>query len=231
MTSSPSHSTALPLMTVGASMLGMVALATQLPAQVAGLGISVMSPPSARYSERPGVPLLWLATATPSAPRPSEVVPIMLATVGTALPAASTWVPLGLVMRTMLPALAAPELTYRLPSVSSTEPVGLLPATITASPTDPASLSVSVAGSNLNRRTEVPLVELSGTYTKLVAGSKLGWPPPGSTQVAAFGAMLPAGSFRAASAGARRHRPLTWSVAHRWVPIHTLPPGVLSPPA
>src|ERR671932_1711004 len=230
MTSSPSHSTALPLMTVEASMP--VVLATQLPAQLAGSMISVMSPPSARYSERPRVPSLWLATATPRAPRPSEVVPMTLATVGTRLPAASTWVPLGLVMRTTAPLLAAPELTYRLPSAGSTaEPVGLLPATITGLPTDPSARSVSVVGLNLKRSTESPLVELSGTYTTLVAGSKLGWPPPGSTHVAALGAMLPAGSLAVAGAGSRRHRPLTWSVAHRWVPIQTVPPGVLSPPA
>src|ERR687886_100506 len=229
MTSSPSHSTALPLMRVEANMP--VGLATQAPLQVAGSGISVMSPPSARYRERPGVPSLWLARATPKAPRPSEVVPMTLATVGSRVPAASTWVPLGLVMRTTLPALAAPELTYRLPSVSRAEPVGLVPAAITPLPSAPAARSVSVVGLNLKRRTEVPWVELSGTYTKLVAGSKLGWPPPGRTQVAAFGAMLPAGSLAVAGAGSRRHRPLTWSVAHRWVPIHTLPPGVLSPPA
>src|SRR5918911_2949589 len=159
MTSRPSHSTALPLMMVEASMP--VGLATQAPVQAAGLGISVMSPPSARYSERPGVPSLWLARATPRAPRPSEVVPMTLATVGTRLPAASTWVPLGFLMRTTAPLLAAPELMYRLPSAGSTaEPVGLLPATITGLPTDPSARGVSVVGLNVKRSTESPLVEL-----------------------------------------------------------------------
>ena len=62
------------------------------------------------------------------------------------------------------PALAAPELMNRLPSTGSRAvPVGMLPATITFCPIDPAALSVSVVGLNLRRATELPLVELSGT--------------------------------------------------------------------